>query len=94
MSSGLSLLLANGGSSYLAGPVGYQPFHFDPVTGVKRYHFIKLASHPLRFVTAQMAFGTLNSHNFTATGNVEAAFCPFVGFQFRHSKFPLPLLSL
>jgi hypothetical protein len=40
-----------------------------------------------------MALATLNSHNFAATGDMEAALYSLMGFDFRHSKtLLLPLL--
>jgi hypothetical protein len=39
-----------------------------------------------------MALATLNPHNFAATSDMEAALCPFMGFDFWHSKTLSPLL--
>ena len=39
-----------------------------------------------------MAFATLSAHNFAATGDMEAALYPFMGFDFRHPR--IPFLSL
>ena len=41
-----------------------------------------------------MALTTLCPHEFTGTGNVEAAFRSFMGFKFGHPELPLLLLFL
>ena len=38
---------------------------------------------------AQMALATLDSHNFAATGDMEAAFGPFMGFDFVKKQWGL-----
>jgi hypothetical protein len=39
-----------------------------------------------------MTLAAFDSHNFAATGNMEAALGPFMGFDFRHDNTPLLLL--
>ena len=52
---------------------------------------VEKALRPLRFCATQMALTNLNSHNFAAAGNMEAALGSLMCFYFRHSEFLLPL---
>jgi len=73
-------------------PVRYKPLYPFAVTGVQRYHLIKETLGPLRLAAPQMALATLHSHNFAATGDMEAALGSLMGFYFGHFKTPLLLL--
>ena len=66
--------------------VGQKPFHPLPINGTYRYSLIKKTLGPLWLAAAQVALATLDSHNFAATRDMEAALCPLVGFNFRHFK--------
>ena len=61
-------------------PVRYKPLYPGAVTGMQWYHLIKETLAPLRLTAAQMALATLHSHNFAATGDMEAALGPFMSF--------------
>jgi len=51
---------------------------------MKGYLLIKKAFNPLGFTAAQVAFATFGPHDFASAGNVEAALCPFMSFDFWH----------
>ncbi len=87
----LSLLVARYHSSLLY-PVGYEPLNPGLIARVQGYGLIIKAFNSLRFTAAQMALTTLCPHNFAGTGDVKAAFCPFMGFKLWHLGLLLPLL--
>lgn len=48
-----------------------------------RYHLIVETLGSAWLLPAQVALATLNMHNLTATGDLEAVLSPFMGLQFR-----------
>lgn len=70
--------------------MGYKPFYPSPIAGSQCYGLIKKPLGPLGLSAAQMALTNLNPHNLAATGDMEAALCSFMGFNFRHFGTLLP----
>ena len=79
---------------YLLHPIGYELFNPGLVTGTYLYCLIIEALGSLRFSASQVTLPHLYSHNFAATGDMEAAARPFVSLDFRHLGFLTPLFSL
>jgi len=73
--------------------VGQKSLNPRPVNGAYRYGLIKETPHPLRLAAAEMALAALNSHNFAAARDVEAALGSLMGFYFRHFLRPLYYLA-
>jgi hypothetical protein len=72
--------------------IGQKPFYPSPIGGTYRYGLIKETPCSLRLVATKMALAALNSHNFAAAGDMEAALGSLMSFDFRHFKTLLPLL--
>ena len=81
--------------SPLLGAIGQKPFYSRPIAGAYRYRLVIEALDTFRFLETEVAFATLGPHEFAAAGDMEAALCALVSFDFWQFKFtlPLPLLS-
>jgi hypothetical protein len=77
---------------YLLHTVGQKPPYPLPVDSVQRYGVVEETPHPLRLTAAKMALAALDSHNFAATRDVEAALGSLMGFYLR--QFLRPLYNL
>ena len=80
-------------SPYLLHTVGQKPPNPLPVDSVQRYGVVKETPYPLRLAAAEMALAALDSHNFAATRDVEAALSSLMGFYFGHFLRPLYYLA-
>jgi hypothetical protein len=60
--------------------MGDKPFYASFIAGTQRNCRSKEALRPLCFLTPQMAFPALGSHNFAVTGDMETTLCPFMCF--------------
>ena len=70
--------------------VWQKPSYPSPISRSYWYGLIIKPLGALGFSAAQMALANLNSHNFAATGDMEAALCPFMGLDFWHLGFLIP----
>jgi hypothetical protein len=60
--------------------VGQKPLYPSPILGRQRYGLVKKPPRPLGLAAAQMALANLETHNFAATGDMEAALGSPMGF--------------
>jgi hypothetical protein len=70
-------------SPYLLHTVGQKPLNPLSVNGVQRYGVVEETPYPLRLTAAEMALAALDSHNFAAARDVEAALSSLMGFNLR-----------
>jgi hypothetical protein len=67
-------------SPYLLHTVGQKPPYPLPVHRAQGYGIVEETPHPLRLTAAEMALAALDSHNFAAARDVEAALSSLMGF--------------